>query len=77
MPLFEGLKRRFASTQSKLTRICIVTGNVDKLQILIEKQPNINLEKIRKVRLRVGLELAKTQSRLIRICIVTGTVDKL
>jgi hypothetical protein len=49
MSLFEGMKRRFASHDAKLIRICKVTGNVEKMEKIWTSNPTTKIEKIKEV----------------------------
>ena len=49
MEIIEGIKRKFASANCKLIRICTVTGNVDKLEKLLTDNKDIDVGKVQHV----------------------------
>ena len=49
MEIIEGLKRKFASANCKLIRICTITGNVDKLEKLLTDNKDIDVGKVQHV----------------------------
>ena len=49
MGVIEGIKKKFASPTSKLIRICTVTGNVDKLEKLLEAHKGFEVGAVREV----------------------------
>ena len=46
MSLFDRLKKKFASQETKLIRICSVTGNVEKMEKIWISNPETKIEKI-------------------------------
>lgn len=58
--LINGMKKKFASANSKLHRICGETGNVTKLEKLLTSNKDIDLSKIKFVS-----EITVFRSRLL------------
>lgn len=49
MEIIEGIKRKFASANCKLIRICTITGNVEKLEKLLTDNKEIEVGKVQYV----------------------------
>ena len=67
MEIIEGLKRKFASANCKLIRICTITGNVDKLEKLLTDNKDIDVGKVQHVSVLFAFIICKCFIRCVNI----------